>query len=163
MNVLQTLVYSFLLILIFTGLTFAQNYYIYPDKGQSQSQTEKDKSQCHTWAVGQTGFDPTAPYYPSSPPPTQPAPKSGVVEGAAKGAILGTVVGAISGNTGKGAAIGASSGALVGVFNKYDESKERKYYEKQYNEQQSREYAAKRSNYDRAYTACLEGRGYTVK
>jgi len=61
-----------------------------------------------------------------------------------------------------GAAIGASSGAIVGGFNKYDESKERQHYQQQYNEQQSREYSAKKGNYDRAYKACLQGRGYTV-
>ena len=152
------------LILFFslTGITMSQEFYIYPNKGQSQAKMNQDKSDCHVWAVNQTGFDPTAPYSPSSPPPAQPAPKTGVVGGAAKGAILGTVVGAISGNTGKGAAIGASSGALVGAFNKYDEKKEREYYQQQYSEQQSREFAAKKSNYNRAYIACMEGRGYTV-
>ena len=94
--------------------------------------------------------------------PRQPSRKDGFVESTAKGAILGTVIGAIAGNTGKGAAIGASSGAIVGAFNKYDEKKEREHYQKQYDEQQSREYAAKKGNYDRAYKTCLEGRGYTV-
>lgn len=162
MKIYLTLLYSFIIIFVFSGIINAQEFYIYPNKGQSQAKMNQDKSDCHVWAVNQTGFDPTAPYTPSSPPPRQPAPKTGVVEGAAKGAILGTVVGAISGNTGKGAAIGASSGALVGGFNRYDESKERKYYQQQYEEQQSREYAAKKSNYNRAYVACLEGRDYTV-
>jgi len=31
---------------------------IYPAKGQSQQQMEKDKYECYTWAKGQTGFDP---------------------------------------------------------------------------------------------------------
>jgi hypothetical protein len=31
----------------------------YPKTGQSQEQQGKDKFECHRWAVGQTGFDPT--------------------------------------------------------------------------------------------------------
>jgi hypothetical protein len=33
----------------------------YPKNGQSQEQQGKDKFECHRWAVGQTGFDPTQP------------------------------------------------------------------------------------------------------
>jgi len=31
----------------------------YPKSGQTQEQQGKDKFECHRWAVGQTGFDPT--------------------------------------------------------------------------------------------------------
>jgi hypothetical protein len=31
----------------------------YPKNGQSQEQQGKDKFECHRWAAGQTGFDPT--------------------------------------------------------------------------------------------------------
>ena len=31
----------------------------YPKNGQSDAQQSKDKYECHHWAVGQTGFDPT--------------------------------------------------------------------------------------------------------
>jgi hypothetical protein len=34
--------------------------FMYPKNGQSQDQQSKDKFECHTWALGQTGFDPTA-------------------------------------------------------------------------------------------------------
>lgn len=33
---------------------------IYPAKGQSDDQLSKDRYECHRWAVGQTGFDPSA-------------------------------------------------------------------------------------------------------
>lgn len=62
---------------------------VYPKNGQSQQQQATDKFECHRWAVGQTGFDPSQ--VTSAPPP------------------------------------------------------------------------GKRSEYFRAQTACLEGRGYTVK
>lgn len=33
--------------------------FIYPKKGQSEQQQAADRYECHRWAVGQTGFDPT--------------------------------------------------------------------------------------------------------
>src|SRR5262245_48154362 len=44
----------------------AQNLYVYPSQGQSQDQQNRDRYECHNWAVSQTGFDPTR----SGPPPT---------------------------------------------------------------------------------------------
>ena len=34
--------------------------YVYPRNGQSAQQQASDEYECHRWAVGQTGFDPTA-------------------------------------------------------------------------------------------------------
>jgi hypothetical protein len=39
----------------------------YPKNGQSEAQLGKDKFECHKWAVGQTGFDPTQPAGGSAP------------------------------------------------------------------------------------------------
>jgi hypothetical protein len=33
--------------------------YVYPRNGQSEQQTQNDRYECHSWAVNQTGFDPT--------------------------------------------------------------------------------------------------------
>jgi hypothetical protein len=33
--------------------------YLYPRNGQSDAQTQSDRYECHSWAVNQTGFDPT--------------------------------------------------------------------------------------------------------
>jgi hypothetical protein len=35
--------------------------FIYPKLGQSEAQQAKDRYECHSWAVSQTGFDPTQP------------------------------------------------------------------------------------------------------
>jgi hypothetical protein len=35
--------------------------YAYPKGGQSMEQQTKDRDECHTWAVGQTGYDPSQP------------------------------------------------------------------------------------------------------
>jgi hypothetical protein len=42
-----------------TGGRGAMSLFVYPKNGQSQQQTANDRYQCHEWAVGQTGFDPT--------------------------------------------------------------------------------------------------------
>ena len=38
-----------------------EQLFIYPRKGQSEKQQSEDRYQCHRWAVGQTGYDPTQP------------------------------------------------------------------------------------------------------
>jgi opacity protein-like surface antigen len=40
---------------------------IYPKNGQSRDQQSADRYACHSWAVGQTGFDPTEPGNAASP------------------------------------------------------------------------------------------------
>ena len=35
--------------------------FIYPMKGQSKEQQATDRYECHSWSVGETGFDPTRP------------------------------------------------------------------------------------------------------
>jgi hypothetical protein len=49
----------------------AQEIIVYPAKGQSNDQMEKDKFECYTWARDQTGFDPMQVPTASSPPPSQ--------------------------------------------------------------------------------------------
>jgi hypothetical protein len=36
----------------------AEQFFVYPRKGQSEEQQMKDRYECHLWAVGQTGWDP---------------------------------------------------------------------------------------------------------
>ncbi|MDE2051924.1 MAG: hypothetical protein KGJ72_12995 [Gammaproteobacteria bacterium] len=42
-----------------TGGRGAMSLFVYPKNGQSEQQTQNDRYQCHEWAVGQTGFDPS--------------------------------------------------------------------------------------------------------
>jgi hypothetical protein len=136
--------------------------FIYPAKGQSQSQQDKDRYECHSWAVKQTGFDPSRPSTTASasdqPRPYQQS-QPHVVKGAARGAALGAVGGAITGNTGKGAAAGAAMGGLAGGFKRRDERRQQAV--QQQNQAQSAD-MNRRNSYNRAMAACLQGRGYTV-
>ena len=118
---------------------------VYPAKGQSEQQTAQDKQQCYDWARNQTGFDPQW---------SQPgqATQGGLVRGAARGAAVGAVGGAIGGDAGKGAAIGAATGGLIGGMRRRDAQR-----------QQEQAHANATANFERAWSACLQGRGYTVQ
>jgi hypothetical protein len=148
---------------LLAGQTFADDLFVYPAKGQSQEQTEKDKAECYQWAKSQTGFDPMAPPAATSPPPQSGAPEGGAVRGAARGALVGVAVGAIAGDAGKGAAIGAASGGLLGGMKRRDQVARETHAQEQWAQQQAAQYQQKRDTYNRAYKACLEGRNYTVK
>jgi hypothetical protein len=146
------------------GAALAQNggLYVYPAKGQSQEQQQKDRYQCNSWAVQQTGVDPTRAETIAAPPTNsqqyQPS-KPHVLQGAGRGAALGAVGGAIAGDAGKGAAAGAAMGGVGGAFRRRDEKKQ------QAAQQQANAQAAQQSrltSYNRAMAACLQGRGYTV-
>ena|SRR5258708_2240703 len=139
------------------GNTFAQQF-VYPAKGQSAEQTDRDKYDCYSWAKQQTGFDPSQPTQAATSPSS--SKKGGeVVKGAAVGAGVGAVGGAIAGDAGKGAAIGAASGALLGGIKKNRNKKE----QQEEQQQQQAAVAGAKSAYDRAYKACLEGKGYSVQ
>ncbi len=137
---------------------WAQSLIIYPSKGQSEKQQSRDRYECHTWAVKQTGFDPTNPQMAQSnvaaapPPPQAEEPQGGLLRGAARGA-----------------AIGAVTGALFGGFRRRDQRRRQQAQQQQYQQQQrqvqqQQTQAAnqRRNGYNRAMSACLTGRGYTV-
>jgi hypothetical protein len=52
---------------------------------------------------------------------------------------------------------------MVGGMRRAEQQKQQQAAEQQWAQQQSAEYTQKRNTYNRAYGACLEGRGYTVK
>lgn len=137
----------------------AQNLIIYPAKGQSQEQMEKDKFDCYSWAKQQTGVDPMVASAASPQPVTSQGSGGGAVKGAAKGALLGAGVGAIAGDAGKGAAIGAVSGGAFGGLKSRNQRKQAE----QMQQQQASQTNQKINEYNRAYSACLEAKGYTVK
>jgi hypothetical protein len=147
--------------LILSTAVFAQQApIIYPAKGQSQSQMDKDKYECYGWAKKQTGFDPMqAGSTAQSAPAAAPAPGGERVRGAARGAAVGVVAGGIAGDAGKGAAAGAAAGTMVGGMKKRDAQRQAAAAQ----QQQQSAVVQDKSNYNRAFGACMEGRGYTLK
>jgi len=57
-----------------TGQGAGGRMFIYPRQGQSEEQQNKDFEACHSWAVGQTSFDPSKP--PGGAPDAQAIQKS---------------------------------------------------------------------------------------
>ncbi|MGH8614022.1 MAG: glycine zipper domain-containing protein [Gammaproteobacteria bacterium] len=123
--------------------------YVFPKGDQPPEQQQQDEMQCNSSVIEMTGVNPSAPQ--SAPPPSQGAPAGsgarGALRGAAGGAALGAAMGAIAGNAGKGAAMGAAGGGMVGTVR---------------GRQQGQQQQALQG-YQRAFSACMDARGYSVK
>ena len=130
---------------------------IYPAKGQSAAQQQKDEGECHAFARKQTGYDPAqSTQYAVAPPPQHEGER---VRGAARGAAGGAIIGAIAGNAGMGAGIGAVAGTMLGGARQRRKQDD---YQQAASQHEQAE-AQKKQQFQRAYAACFEGKGYTVK
>jgi hypothetical protein len=49
------------------GGNSSADVYVYPRNGQTEAQTQNDRYECHSWAVSQSGFDPTRQDTPGNP------------------------------------------------------------------------------------------------
>ena len=132
--------------------------YVYPAKGQSKQQQKKDEYDCYMWAIEQSGIDPLN--LPKVEATVQTGPTGGAVVGAAKGAAAGAAIGAIAGDAGKGAAIGATAGAMAG-------RRQGKQAQAQANQQSQAQATATeqemKNSFNKAFSVCIEGKGYTIK
>lgn len=114
--------------------------FVYPQQGQSPQQQAQDESECRAWAAQQAPA-------PGAPPPGSNA--RGTVRGGARGAAAGAAVGAIAGDAGKGAAAGAVVGGVRGRRGSKQAAADAQ--------------AGAAGDTERAFGACMQGRGYSVK
>jgi hypothetical protein len=125
--------------------------YVFPAKSQTKQQQKKDEFECYMWAVEQSGIDPL------NLPKVEAAP---VQSGPTGGAVTGAAIGAVAGDAGKGAAIGATAGAMGG-------RKQGKQAQAQQNQQAQANTAASeqamKDSFTKAFSVCIEGKGYTIK
>ncbi len=130
---------------------------VYPAKGQSHKQQDKDQWECHQWAVQQTGIDPQKMSEQTSSGEVYKNHHR-ILRGTAGGGLLGLAAGSLAGEAGVGAAIGAGVGALVNVV------RSRRDIETQHavTESAHAQQKAELKRYDRAYCTCLQGKGYTT-
>ncbi len=140
-----------------------QKVFVYPNNGQSAQQTDRDRYECHLWAVQQTGVDPSradaSPYERVVVQPANP-PGTGTAVGAIGGAILGALI-AGPRDAGAGLLLGGATGAIVGSASDANAQSEARMTQAQYN-QSAAQGRARADSYRRALGACLQGRGYTV-
>lgn len=142
----------------------AQDFYVYPQKGQSAAQQEQDQFACYQWARDQSGFDPMQRPQASAPAPQGREPTSSAGKGAIGGAVSGAIIGGVTkGDVGESAAIGAVAGALFGNARRNRQVESNRQQQDQWARQEGARYEQQRQSYNRAYAACMEGRGYTVK
>lgn len=142
--------------------------YFYPKEGQTTEQQSRDHYECYNWAMQQTGFDPSQ----SSIPPERrvkvvpmPPPGHDTAVLAITGAVLGALI-AGPRHAGAGALIGAGSGAIAGAASDASRQQNAQQLEEAYvNRDQALDtrYEGKASDFRRAMSACLEGRGYNVQ
>jgi|SRR5579863_2029190 len=145
------------LVLVFAGAASAQQSIFYPAKGQSPQKQQTDTAECQVWAKQTTGVDPVALAQRSAYQPAPQQPQGGMVRGAAGGAAFGAAVGAIAGDAGKGAAIGA----LTGTVGSGMRMRRREEAASQQQQSMQQNTSMQLSTFNRAVTACMNGRGYT--
>ncbi len=149
--------FFFTIIVLFalSPLAGAHGLFIFPNDGQDQDQQDQDEFQCMRAARDQTGFNPMA-----TPTATTRAPETrgGAGGGAVRGALLGTAIGAATGNTRRGALAGAAGGGLMGGMRRADSNRDQDRWARE----EAANYQRNRNNWNRAFTACMSSRGYTV-
>jgi hypothetical protein len=141
-------------VLLWTATVVAQKPVTYPARGQSPKQQSKDDGECYTWAKRSSGVDPAN----MAPVQQQTGPATGGgerLQGAARGALGGAAIGAIAGDAGQGAGIGAVVGTMAG-------GRRARQNQAASNQQAQAQQQQAIGDYDRAYGACMQGRGYTV-
>ena len=157
--------------------------FAYPKNQQSADQQLKDENECFASAKQQSGIDPQAP-----PPATKTdeqkkaeqqaaadnakQAKGGRVRGAARGAAGGAAIGAIADDeAGKGAGAGAAAGTMVGGAKQRRANKAAKQQAAQATAQQQQQQEAQAKatyqqgidTFKRAFSACMDARGYSIK
>jgi len=142
--------------------------YFYPLKNQTSDQQARDHYECYNWAVKQTGFDPSSSAIPG-PQRVKVVPMPPPGHDTAVLAIAGAVLGALIGgrhNAAGGAIIGGVAGGLTGAVSDASRQQYAQEMEEAYNRQDralDAKYEENASHFRRAMSACLEGRGYSVR
>ncbi len=133
--------------------------FVFPANDQEKDQQELDEYKCYKWAKEQTGIDPINPPEVKAAEVDRSADGT-AIRGSARGAAAGAAIGAIAGDAGKGAAIGAVAGGIRGRRAKVVGDEMEQQHNNQAAAQAEKEMMA---NFNKAFSACMEGKGYTVK
>ena len=141
------------------SLSSSLGLHAFPAKDQTPQQQQSDEFACYSWAKQDSGFDPIAAGS-NAAPSGYSAPPAGLgIGGAAAGAAGGAAIGAIAGDAGKGAALGATAGGIRGRL------VQRRVQAQAQQQAQAKSQTQKAGveNFKKAFSACMEGKGYSVK
>ena len=143
----------------YNQISLGLELFLFPTNDQSKQQQKVDEFECYKWAMDRTGIDPLN--LPKQEVVVQTGPTGGAVKGAARGAAAGAAIGAIANNdAGEGAAVGAIVGGMRG-------RRSGKQAQAQQNQQAQANAAAADEEtmnmFKKAFSACIEGKGYAVK
>lgn len=139
-----------------------QELIVFFGKEQSKEQIEEYKNSYSELAVHETGFNP-AQTQPASqtPPPESQSPSGERIKGTARGAAVGTMVGeSANDDPGQGAAAGAAAGTMIGGMKPRSQRRQAQQFQQ---EEAAAAKAQDPSENNRAFSACMEAKGYSVK
>lgn len=149
------------------------NVYVFPSKGQTAEQQSQDEASCYEWAVSSSGSDPfqvmnqqaaDAQQAQAAQQQASQAGQGSTARGAVGGAAVGALVGEIADDdAGKGAAYGAALGAIRGRRKGREQQEAAEQQAQAQAEQQQQYTQAQMDNFKKAFSACLEGKGYIAK
>lgn len=147
--------------------------YVFPANGQAASQQSKDESACYDWSVKETGSDPFEVQKQEAAAKQQATQQEQQIAGAGKGAgakgglggaAAGALIGEVShGDVGESAAIGAAAGAIAGRRKAHQQQQAAAGQVEAQTQQAVQADEAKVAGFKKAFSACLEGKKYTVK
>jgi hypothetical protein len=154
------------------GYAFAGDMgtYAFPQKGQTPEQQKTDETSCAQWATDQTGLNPAVLQYQQQE--AQAAQQKASVEAnnprtgrrVGRAAVTGAALGSMNKSMDDGAGKGAAMGATLAVAKRRGEKVEDQAQAplKEANAK-SQKVQGDTQEYVKAYCACMEGKGYSIR
>lgn len=141
---------------------------IFPKEGQSKVQLKQDKAFCHGWAREETGLDPKSIKSQwellKEKAQEEEGATVGLVKGIFKGAATGAVVGVLDKNIDNKVGGDAAKGAVLGGILTHEKQKDiNRDQEIRQETLQLEELEEQYETYMRAFTVCMDAKGYSVK
>jgi len=151
----------------------SMDVFVFPAASQTTEQQAQDEATCYQWAVGNTGTDPQAiaqqqqanqQQAQASRQAAQQTGQGSGARGAVRGAAAGALIGEIADNdAGEGAAWGAAAGAVRGRRQGKQAQAQASAQAAANAQQQQALTAEQLTTFKKAFSACLEGKKYSVK
>lgn len=144
------------------SLSTSLDLFVYPGEGQTIEQLAVDENECYQWAQQTSGVDPNNPMAGVQTEQAQQQAQGGRAgRGALRGAAAGALIGEVTDNdrseyAAAGALIGASRGRRAAA-------QQSQQAQQQAQEQAQAQSAQRMESFKKAFSACMEGRSYTVR